>query len=104
MSPEQWDDLCQRCGRCCYEKVEFNDQIYLTATPCEYLDLQTRQCTVYEQRCTIKHECASLSREVIALGVLPEGCPYRSLVPDPPVPRHWKDLPADIRHQLKLVD
>ncbi|MCD6527343.1 MAG: hypothetical protein J7K75_10170 [Desulfuromonas sp.] len=103
MTVEQWEGLCQRCGRCCYGKVDYNDQIYLTAVPCEFLDLHSRQCTIYEQRCSMKKECVPLSPEVIALGVLPEGCPYRALVPSASAPRSWRELPPGLRRQLGLA-
>ena len=68
--------LCRRCGRCCYEKIQFEGEIYYTDVPCEYLDLETRLCTVYERRHQVRSECAPLTPAVVEMGALPADCPY----------------------------
>ncbi|MDY6848197.1 MAG: hypothetical protein SV239_03590 [Thermodesulfobacteriota bacterium] len=73
---EQWEARCRRCGRCCYEKIEYEGEVYYTDRPCEKLDLVTRLCTVYEQRETARPGCVRLTPEIAARGILPADCPY----------------------------
>lgn len=93
---EQWEAKCSRCGRCCFEKIEYNNKIYLTDIPCEYLDLTTKECTVYAQRSQKKPDCVAINEAIIALGVLPRECAY---VEDDQydAPISWKYLPQTIR-------
>jgi len=85
-SPEQWDAICRRCGRCCYEKVDFQGRVYYTEIPCEYLDLQTRQCRVYPQRFKRRNGCAPLTPDHLKAGILPADCPYVAGIADYPAP------------------
>jgi len=76
LSAIEWESLCERCGRCCYEKYEHQGQFFYTKTPCEFLDLQSRQCRVYHQKQEKQPECTRLTPELIRSGVLPADCPY----------------------------
>jgi len=76
MSTVEWEDRCRRCSRCCYEKVEYEGEIYYTEVPCERLDLSTRLCTVYERRSEVVAGCAVLTEEIVRRGFLPPDCPY----------------------------
>jgi uncharacterized cysteine cluster protein YcgN (CxxCxxCC family) len=78
----EWEALCQRCGRCCYEKVDFEGQVYYTQMPCEFLDIATRQCKVYSERFRRRHGCVPLSPENLKAGVLPADCPYVQEIED----------------------
>ena len=99
---EPWEQLCQKCGRCCYEKLDYCGEIFYTETPCPHLNVATRLCRVYPSRTTQQPDCAALTPEVIAMGVLPKGCPYRRFFPDSPLPKTSGDLPIDLRRQLQL--
>lgn len=92
-----WEALCQRCGRCCFEKVDYRDKIYITNVPCEYLDLKTKLCRVYPKRCQLKEGCVALTPEIVALGVLPKGCAYVRHVENYSSPLDWSDLPTNVR-------
>lgn len=86
-----WEDLCQRCGRCCYEKIEYAGRVYYTNTPCDKLDQETSLCTVYDNRLEEKAECIPLTFESLQHGILPEDCPYVSEIPDYNAPQLWDD-------------
>lgn len=85
-----WDERCRRCGRCCYEKVIFKGEIYYTPTPCEYLDPQSRQCTVYPDRHRLRPGCAPLTARNLRQGILPADCPYVADISDYPAPHLWE--------------
>jgi uncharacterized cysteine cluster protein YcgN (CxxCxxCC family) len=74
--PADWESRCLRCGRCCYEKIEFEGEVYYTDIPCEKLDLKTRLCTVYADRERARPGCVALTPEIVRKGFLPADCPY----------------------------
>ena len=66
ISEQAWEELCDRCGVCCFEKIEDeNGNIFFTQTPCRYLDVETRLCKIYERRFEINPECVKLSPDMI---------------------------------------
>ena len=69
------ENLCRRCGRCCYAKVIIETEVHYTDIPCAFLDTGSRLCTVYENRFERNPECLTVE-EGIALGVFPADCPY----------------------------
>jgi len=61
-----WESFCRQCGRCCFEKFENdNGTIFYTQTPCRYLDINSRQCKIYDRRSTINPECVQLTPELV---------------------------------------
>ncbi|SNB46103.1 YkgJ family cysteine cluster protein [Geobacter sp. DSM 9736] len=77
---QAWEDLCKRCGRCCFEKIEDDTgAIFFTSTPCRYLDVVTRHCRIYDKRFAVNPECVKLTPELAAtLLWLHDGCGYRN--------------------------
>lgn len=86
MKRREWDAVCVRCGRCCYEKIDVRGTIYYTQVPCEYLDLNTRLCRVYADRVARRPGCVPLTPELLARGFLPADCPYVADRTDYPAP------------------
>lgn len=73
---DDWEAICCRCGRCCYEKVDFEGRIYYTDLPCEFLDMETRRCRVYAERDVQRPGCVRLDEKLVRKGFLPADCPY----------------------------
>jgi uncharacterized cysteine cluster protein YcgN (CxxCxxCC family) len=75
----RWDELCKRCGRCCFEKLEDGrGKIIYTQTACRYLDVESRRCKIFERRFEINPSCVKLTPELVpALHWLPSDCGYR---------------------------
>jgi len=67
--------LCQRCGRCCYEKLSIEDVVVITDIPCRHYDEQAHRCRVYHQRHSEEVRCITVE-EGIAVGAFPADCPY----------------------------
>lgn len=89
MSAEQWESLCDRCGRCCLVKLEDEDtgQIAYTDVACRLFDIEGCRCADYPNRTQSVPECVRLTPEVVeTLGWLPPTCGYRLV-------REGKDLP-----------
>ena len=86
---EAWEALCQRCGRCCYEKIEYEGEIYYTDKPCEKLDVASGLCNVYQNRHLARPGCTALTPEIIRQGIMPSDCPYVSRVGSCKAPHPW---------------
>ncbi len=80
MSQEEWEALCDGCGRCCLVKLEDEDSgaIYPTSVSCHLLDTASCRCSDYPNRHDKVPDCVKLAPEnVSSLGWLPETCAYR---------------------------
>lgn len=73
---EEWESICQRCARCCYEKLDYRGKIFYTTKPCPHLDIEQNRCCIYEQRSELYPDCVHLTPELAAAGFLPADCPY----------------------------
>jgi len=91
MSTRAWEAKCRRCGRCCYEKIEFEGEIYYTAAPCEMLDPDTRLCRVYQDRHRKRPGCVPLTPLRLRKGILPADCPYVADISDYRAPKMWEE-------------
>ena len=82
MSHDEWESLCDGCGRCCVLKFEdlASGEIYPTAIACRLLDLETCRCTRYAERQRLVPECIRLDADSLGrYSFLPESCAYRRL-------------------------
>ncbi len=91
MNSASWEERCRRCGRCCYEKIEYEGRVYYTDQPCDRFDPATRLCTVYEDRLRLKAECVPLTREMLQHGILPSDCPYVADISGYNAPQLWDE-------------
>lgn len=82
MTREQWESLCDGCGRCCLHKIENIDtgKLYFTSVVCHLFDEQRCRCTRYSERNTLVPDCLVLSMENLdQINFLPDTCAYRLL-------------------------
>lgn len=80
MSPEEWEALCDGCGRCCLNKLEDEDtgEIVLTRLACALLDIGQCRCSDYANRFDKMPDCINLTPDKVrALTWLPASCGYR---------------------------
>jgi uncharacterized cysteine cluster protein YcgN (CxxCxxCC family) len=91
---KEWETLCRGCGSCCFEKIEDErGTIFYTLKACRYLDVDTRQCRIYDKRFTINPDCVKLTAELVpTLRWLPRECGYVTPPPQnvPPMPRRGR--------------
>ena len=91
LSADEWEALCDGCGKCCLNKLEDPDtgQVDLTRVACRLLDDTTCRCSQYDVRKQIVPECIVLTPANIDTHAywMPQTCAYRLL---------WqgRDLPA----------
>ncbi len=80
---EQWEQICQKCGKCCFDKVVKNGIAVINYdSPCQFLKFIGRkaQCSVYTDRFNKCEKCLTVP-EVIQKKGLPSSCPYVKSVP-----------------------
>ncbi len=80
MTAEQWESLCDGCGRCCLHKLrdEDTDALSFTNVSCRLLDTDTCRCSKYETRRDWVPDCVSLTPESLReIDWLPPSCGYR---------------------------
>ena len=82
MTPEEWESLCDGCGKCCLIKLEDPDteEIAHTDVACHLLDLGSCRCGDYARRKEIVEDCVVLTPDQVGrLRWMPSTCAYRLL-------------------------
>ena len=82
MTQDEWESLCDSCGRCCLHKFQDEEtrEVEFTRVVCRLLDETTCRCTDYENRSTRVPDCVQLTpTNVYELDWLPATCAYRRL-------------------------
>jgi hypothetical protein len=80
MSRDEWESLCDGCGRCCLHKLEDEDtgRVHYTDVACRLLDLDQCRCKNYEKRLDHVPDCVVLSSDNLGdLTWMPRTCAYR---------------------------
>ena len=80
MTREEWESLCDGCGRCCLNKLieEGTDRTFYTDVGCRLLDGQTCRCKDYANRSALVHDCVTLTpRNINRISWLPPTCGYK---------------------------
>jgi len=96
MSRDEWESLCDRCGRCCLNKLEDDEtgEIFWTDVACRLLDRHGCQCTSYANRHDFVPDCVELDVEEVVTQTytwLPPTCAYRLLAEGHELPA-WHPL------------
>lgn len=80
LTAEEWEALCDGCGRCCLHKLEDEDtgELYYTEVACRLLDLWSCRCGDYAGRCVEVADCVALTPGLLPeIDWLPSTCAYR---------------------------
>ena len=94
MSTEEWEALCDGCGKCCVLKLEDIDSgdVYYTDVGCKLLNCDTCVCTDYTNRTQIVPDCVILTPDNLAdLKWMPTTCAYRLIYENQDLPE-WHPL------------
>jgi len=89
MNPEEWEALCDGCGKCCLFKFinPGEETVCFTNVVCRYMDLETCRCTDYDNRHVNVPDCIYLTPKIACVANwLPATCAYRLVA-------HGQDLP-----------
>ena len=82
MSRDEWESLCDGCGKCCLNKLIDDDteEIHHTDVACRLLDLESCRCRNYTNRKREVPDCQVLAaKDIPHFRWLPSTCAYRLL-------------------------
>ena len=94
MSDEEWESLCDGCGRCCLHKLvnDETEDVFYTRVACALLHSETGRCTRYEDRLSEVEDCLNVRRmSASELAWMPRSCAYRRLAEGKPL-LEWHPL------------
>ena len=80
LTREEWEALCDGCGRCCLHKLEDDEtgEIAHTNVACKLLETGTARCRDYRHRKAYVPDCLRLTpRLVDQVAWLPSSCAYK---------------------------
>jgi uncharacterized cysteine cluster protein YcgN (CxxCxxCC family) len=87
MSREEWESLCDHCGKCCLTKLEDASEedetgsIYYTDIVCDLFNKKDGTCTDYWNRETLVPTCLRLTQDNLdQIEWLPLSCAYRRIM------------------------
>ena len=83
MTTPEWEALCDGCGKCCLQKLEYEDtgEVEYTRIACKLLDGESCRCAKYETRHQYVPDCVRLSPKTLPKIAywLPKTCAYKLL-------------------------
>jgi uncharacterized cysteine cluster protein YcgN (CxxCxxCC family) len=99
MTPAEWEALCDGCGKCCLNKLEYDDtgEVAYTCVACRLFDDATSGCSNYANRKKLVPECVVLTPKTLKKSAywMPATCAYKLL---------WQGLPLPDWHPLVTGD
>lgn len=89
MSDEEWESLCDGCGKCCLVQLQDDetDELLQTNVACWLFDDKKCQCRSYADRAKLEPSCLIMNKEQVAMSVqfAPETCAYKLLYEGKPL-------------------
>jgi uncharacterized cysteine cluster protein YcgN (CxxCxxCC family) len=82
MTTQEWESLCDGCGKCCLHKLEDEKtgNIAFTNVACKLIKLNTCRCSRYNQRTELIPACLDIKKlDIKKYNWLPSTCAYRLL-------------------------
>lgn len=84
MSRDEWESICDHCGKCCLMKLQDEDEaqsVYFTDIVCDLFNLNDGSCTDYWNREVLVPTCIRLTQDNLdQIEWLPPSCSYRSVM------------------------
>ena len=99
---EEWEALCDGCGRCCLHKLEDEDtsEVAETNVACRLLDCASARCKDYPHRKAFVPDCLTLTLKLVGdIAWLPPTCAYRLRAEGQPLPE-WHYLVSGDRQAV----
>ena len=103
LTREEWEALCDGCGKCCLHKLEDADtgEVEHTNVACKLLACETARCSDYRNRKAFVPDCLRLTMKIIDdVPWLPSTCAYRLRAEGKQL-RDWHYLLSGSRETIK---
>ncbi len=103
MTEQEWESVCDGCGKCCLLKLEDEEtgEIHFTRAVCDLIDLEQCRCTRYQERTQLVPECLDLKQHDFSqFNWLPDTCAYRLLADGKTLP-DWHPLVSRTQESVK---
>ena len=94
LNREEWEALCDGCGKCCLHKLEDDQtgELHATNVACRLLDRTSCRCSNYKLRRVFVPDCVRLDAANLGkIAWLPSTCAYRLRAEDKPL-HEWHYL------------
>ena len=94
MTHDEWESLCDSCGKCCLHKLEdeYTGEIFYTSVVCDLINLDKCNCTRYSERTDLVPDCLNLKQHNFSEYTwLPSTCAYKLLADGEKLP-DWHPL------------
>ena len=94
LNREEWEKLCDGCGKCCLHKLEdeVTGELFPTNVACRLLDRTSCRCSDYKMRRVFVPDCVRLdATKLKEIDWLPSTCAYRLRAEGKPL-RNWHPL------------
>jgi uncharacterized cysteine cluster protein YcgN (CxxCxxCC family) len=105
LNAEEWEALCDGCGRCCLHKLEDDEtgEYFHTRLACRLLDCASGHCSQYAQRRDFVPDCLSLTLATVEqYHWLPPSCAYRLRAAGQPLPE-WHPLRSGDPNSVRVA-
>ncbi|CAA6801662.1 MAG: conserved protein of unknown function; putative YcgN protein [uncultured Thiotrichaceae bacterium] len=102
LSREEWESLCDHCGKCCLLKLEDEDtgDVYYTDVACSLVDAKSCHCGNYSERETLVPDCLKLTPDNLEqLAWMPLSCAYRRIMEGRGLPE-WHHLVCGSKDEI----
>lgn len=106
LSSEEWESLCDGCGRCCLKKLtdESESTVEFTRVVCRYFNESDSQCQCYDKRTELVPDCLNVKHmDIAAINWMPDTCAYRLRHEGRPL-FDWHPLLAGSREKMDAED
>jgi uncharacterized cysteine cluster protein YcgN (CxxCxxCC family) len=102
LNREEWEALCDGCGKCCLHKIEDAESgaFHATNVACRLLDRTSCRCSNYKLRRVFVPDCVRLdAKRMREIDWLPSTCAYRLRGEGKPLPG-WHYLVSGSRETV----
>ncbi len=105
LNAEEWEKLCDGCGRCCLKKFSDTDSnaIIYTRVVCRYFEQENSSCGCYRERAELVSDCLNVKNmDLESASWMPDTCAYRLRFENKPL-FDWHPLLAGSRDAMLVA-